>query len=126
MELSEFLVEYEDALHLMKMGYNHPVFVHYTKQGDELVVNISHKLIEDNSEEYLRVPTFEQAFAYIALEHKLEGVPHGMDDGTWSYDLNDYPYSGHFYPTTKPDFYETAKEAKTACLRDLFKLIENR
>ncbi len=126
MNLDDFLLEYEDALRIMELGFNYPGFAHYEKHGDVLIIRHSCKFEQDNSADNLQVPTFEQAFAYIALEHKFEGNPHCMDDGSFTYDLNDYPYAGRFYSTTKPDSYETAKEAKTACLRDLFKLIEDK
>jgi hypothetical protein len=120
--LTDFFVELSEAHELKDLGFKENSLGHYWG------VTLWMEHTEFDKMPYVGwvlAPTFEHAFDWIRRTHKMDCSVHSMDDGSFTFDITDYPYS-EFLPTGKPDIFEDSKGAKTQCLKRMIELAKRK
>lgn len=121
MPISDYFVERAEAVELNKLGFNEDTFGYY--KGQELITGQGKADVVAQNPDWALAPTYEHAYDWIRRTNNLDCSPHCMDDGSFTFDITDYPYT-KFYPTGKPDFFEDPKTSKTQCLKRMIEIIK--
>jgi hypothetical protein len=133
--MNKEFVTYEQALALKELGFDEPCILLYRGLDTQPVCQMGYEFKTEKNSDYndetnywLTVPTYSQAFRWFREKHDLEGVVQQANDYTW-YKFSIYQKS-NFYTTegwkvlkSKGLEYETHKEAESACLDKLIEIV---
>ena len=128
--MNKEFVTYEQALALKELGFDEPCILLYRGLDTQPVCQMGYEFKTEKNSDYndetnywLTVPTFSQAFRWFREKYGLSGL---IEIGTQEFSYQVFNYVGNRQLGTEPLKYNgTYEEAESACLDKLIEIIRN-
>ena len=126
---------YEQSLALKELGFNEPCILLYRGLDTQPVCQIGYEFKTEKNSDYndetnywLTVPTFSQAFRWFREKYNLDSFVKHLYKSTIKvgYYFGIDEYNGIEFQMELDGYYETYEEAELACLNKLIEIVKNK
>lgn len=135
-------IPHEEALALKELGFDEPCILLYRDLDTQPVCQIGYEFKTEKNSNYndetnywLTVPTYSQAFRWFREKHNLHshislGISDEQDRSKFEYDEYTFVIEGvkelDFNNYGEESFYKTPEEAELACLKKLIEIVKEK